>query len=81
MALQYQPDVVVVDQFLPDMASAEVIRILCSHATMKQVAIVGLRRPGDDAQGLLEAGASMLMDKPLELQTLLSQLDEQTTSE
>jgi signal transduction histidine kinase/GAF domain-containing protein len=75
-ALQYQPDVIVVDQFLPDMDSSDVVKILRSHVTMKHVAVVGLRSPGENADSLLEAGATMLIDKPLELQLLLAKLDE-----
>jgi DNA-binding response OmpR family regulator len=76
LALQYQPDVIVVDQFLPDMDSSDLIRQLREHRTMQHVTIVGLTSPGEDASILSEAGADFVLSKPLELANLLSQLQD-----
>jgi light-regulated signal transduction histidine kinase (bacteriophytochrome)/CheY-like chemotaxis protein len=80
LALQYQPDVVVVDQFLPDMDSDALISQLREHKTMKQVTIVGLASAGEDASALTNAGSDFVLTKPLELQILLSHLQEATSN-
>ena len=74
LALQYQPDVIVVDQFLPDMDSDALISQLREHKTMQQVTIVGLISPGEDGSALQEAGTDFVLNKPLELANLLEAL-------
>lgn len=76
LALQYQPDVIVVDQFLPDMDSSDLIQQLRNHKTMQQVMIVGLISPGEDSNALQEAGIDFVLNKPLELADLLNALQE-----
>lgn len=76
LALQYQPDVIVVDQFLPDMDSSDLIRQLRDHKTMQQVTIVGLISPSEDGNALQEAGTDFVLSKPLELANLLDALQD-----
>lgn len=76
VALEQAPDVAIVDQWMPGMTGAELIRILRarSEPRIRQMAIIGLSgRPGSEKE-LLGAGAGVFLRKPFGEADLLGAL-------
>ena len=76
LALAAPPDVAIVDQWMPDMTGAELVRILqnSADARVRSIAIIGLSgRPGSERE-LLAAGALTFLPKPFRIVQLLAAL-------
>jgi two-component system KDP operon response regulator KdpE len=76
LALAAPPDVAIVDQWMPDMTGAELVRILrnSTDARVRSIAIIGLSgRPGSERE-LLAAGALTFLPKPFRLVQLTAAL-------
>ena len=70
------PDVAIVDQWMPEMTGAELVRALRSSgdARVRSIAIIGLSgRPGSERE-LLAAGALTFLPKPFRLAQLTAAL-------
>lgn len=76
LALAAPPDVAIVDQWMPDMTGAELVRILrnSADARLRSIAIIGLSgRPGSERE-LLAAGALTFLPKPFRIVQLSAAL-------
>lgn len=70
------PDVAIVDQWMPDMTGAELVRLMRGSldARVRSVAVVGLSgRPGSERE-LLAAGALTFLPKPFRIAQLAAAL-------
>ncbi len=76
LALAVQPAVAIVDQWMPEMTGAELIRHLhaCPDAGVRAMAVIGLSgRPGSERE-LLAAGALTFLPKPFRIAQLVAAL-------
>jgi two-component system, OmpR family, KDP operon response regulator KdpE len=76
LVLTAPPDVAIVDQWMPDMTGAELVRLMRSStdARIRSIAIIGLSgRPGSERE-LLAAGALTFLPKPFRIAQLTAAL-------
>ncbi|HSD19959.1 MAG TPA: response regulator [Anaeromyxobacter sp.] len=76
LVLAAPPDVAIVDQWMPDMTGAELVRLMRSStdARIRSIAIIGLSgRPGSE-RDLLAAGALTFLPKPFRIAQLTAAL-------
>ena len=76
LVLAAPPDVAIVDQWMPDMTGAELVRLMRSStdARIRSIAIIGLSgRPGSERE-LLAAGALTFLPKPFRIAQLTAAL-------
>ncbi len=73
-----QPDVVLLDTYMPGMDGLEVCRRIKGTAETAHVAVMAMsgRRSDDLARRYAEAGASCFLQKPLDAQLILTRLRE-----
>jgi CheY-like chemotaxis protein len=60
------PDVCVVDEIMPGMSGAELVRRLRSEPRLRQLAVVGISSRADSGPALLQAGADEFLVKPVD---------------
>lgn len=65
------PDVCVVDEIMPSMPGAELVRRLRADLRLRRLAIVGISSRADSGPRLLEAGADVFLVKPVDEAALL----------
>ncbi len=76
LVLASPPDVAIVDQWMPDMTGAELVRLLRASGDprVRSVAVIGLSgRPGSERE-LLAAGALTFLPKPFRIAQLTAAL-------
>jgi DNA-binding response OmpR family regulator len=76
LVLAAPPDVAIVDQWMPDMTGAELVRLMRSSADarIRSIAVIGLSgRPGSERE-LLAAGALTFLPKPFRIAQLTAAL-------
>jgi two-component system cell cycle response regulator DivK len=76
MALELQPDLIILDIQLPDIDGTEVlrrIRAAGAHGRMPVIAMTSYAMTGDRAR-LLEAGCSGYIEKPIDTRRVLNQI-------
>ena len=75
---RHLPDLVLLDQHLPDMRGDEVLRVLRADSRTRDIPVVMLSADASPGQirRLLAAGALAYLTKPLEIPRLLALLDE-----
>lgn len=73
MVVKDPPDVIIVDQFMPGMSGAELLRALriSPSPRLREVPVIGLSGRMGSEQALLEAGASCFLAKPFNEQALI----------
>jgi CheY-like chemotaxis protein len=78
LAREHQPDLILLDQHLPDVQGDEVLRALRGDPRTRAIPVVILSADASAGQirRLLEAGARAYLTKPLDVSRLLAVLDE-----
>jgi CheY-like chemotaxis protein len=78
LAVERQPDLVLLDLHLPDMSGQDVLRALRADPRTADIAIVVVTADASPGRGdrLLESGASGFLTKPFEIPALLRVIDE-----
>jgi CheY-like chemotaxis protein len=78
LARQHQPDLILLDQHLPDLAGEEVLRRLQADPDTAAVPVVVVSADATAGQTkrLLAAGASQYLTKPLDVTQFLEVVDE-----
>lgn len=78
LALDYKPDVILLDLDLPDIHGSEVLELLQKEPKTKEIPVIILSADDKDKQikKLLKSGAKAYLTKPLDLQEFLRKLDE-----
>jgi len=76
LALAAPPDVAIVDQWMPDMTGAELVRLMrsSSDARVRSIAIIGLSGRAGSERELLAAGALTFLPKPFRIAQLTAAL-------
>jgi CheY-like chemotaxis protein len=76
LALAAPPDVAIVDQWMPDMTGAELVRLMrsSSDARIRSIAIIGLSGRAGSERELLAAGALTFLPKPFRIAQLTAAL-------
>jgi CheY-like chemotaxis protein len=76
LALAAPPDVAIVDQWMPDMTGAELVRLMrsSSDARIRSIAIIGLSGRAGSERELLAAGALTFLPKPFRIVQLTAAL-------
>ena len=78
MVKEYKPDVIVLDVMLPDINGREVCQRVRSDVNLDDVRIICISGmvEADKIDGLKEAGADEFMQKPFEVESLISRVCE-----
>jgi CheY-like chemotaxis protein len=66
------PDVCIVDEIMPGMSGAELVRRLRSEPRLRHLAVVGISSRADSELALLQAGADVFLVKPVAEAALVS---------
>ncbi len=78
LALEHQPDLILLDLHLPDMPGDEVLKRLQSHPSTRDIPVIVISAdatPGSITR-LLKAGAQGYLTKPLDVEQFLKTIDE-----
>jgi CheY-like chemotaxis protein len=78
LALQHQPDLILLDVHMPDLSGYEVLRLLRGDLRTASIPVVMLSADAsqEQIQRFRDAGARDYLTKPLDLQNFLAQLDD-----
>ena len=78
LAIEYKPDLILLDLNLPDMDGAEVLKIILGNDKTKDIPVVIISADGMQYQvdKLLKAGAKKYLTKPLDISVFLKIIDE-----
>jgi CheY-like chemotaxis protein len=68
------PDLLLVDQVMPGMSGAELIRSVRADPTLRTRTVIGFSGVSNAAEELLRAGADLALQKPLHEEELLGQV-------
>lgn len=77
LAVDYQPDLILLDLNLPDIHGSEVLRLILANELTKNipVVIVSADAMHDQVEKLVKAGAKMFLTKPIDVILLLNTID------
>ncbi len=78
LAIEYKPDLILLDLNLPDIHGSEVIKMLKNNDLTKDIPVIVLSADAMQKQigNMLSAGASSYLTKPLEIPAFLKLIDE-----